>query len=87
MLAGTNDALLTTEVAPKPDRKTGLTPSEQQPARGQRIRPIRDELLRRKGLVCVVEDAIVVTSMKGPLEEGWQERVEAFVARIRDPAP
>jgi hypothetical protein len=25
---------------------------------------------------------VEVTGLKGPLEEGWQQKVEAFVARI-----
>jgi hypothetical protein len=29
-----------------------------------------------------VEDKVLVTGLKGPLEQGWQQKVEAFVARI-----
>jgi hypothetical protein len=36
----------------------------------------------RKGLVEVAEDKIQVTGIKGPLEEGWQQKVAAFAARI-----
>jgi hypothetical protein len=41
-----------------------------------------NELLQAAGLVKVAEDKVLVTGLKGPLEEGWQEKVEAFVARI-----
>jgi hypothetical protein len=40
------------------------------------------ELLQGKGLVPVAEDKVYVTDLKGPLEEGWQRKIEAFVARI-----
>jgi hypothetical protein len=79
---GTRYALLTTEAAPKPDKKTGRMPTEEELAKWQRVRPIMNEILQRKGLVLVAEDKIHVTGLKGPLEEGWQEKVQAFVARL-----
>ncbi|HYB14339.1 MAG TPA: hypothetical protein VEF71_02555 [Streptosporangiaceae bacterium] len=79
--AGTRYAILTTEMAPKPD-KTGHVPTEQELARWQRVRPIMNEILQGKGLVEVAEDKIQVTAIKGPLEEGWQQKVAAFAARI-----
>lgn len=79
---GTKYAILTTEMAPKPDRKTGRIPSEEEMAKWQRVRPIMNEILQGKGLVEVAEDKVEVTGIKGPLEEGWQAKVEAFVARI-----
>ena len=30
----------------------------------------------------VAEDKVLVTGMKGPLEEGWEKKVEAFAAGI-----
>jgi hypothetical protein len=30
----------------------------------------------------VAEDKIYVTEIKGPLEEGWHQKVEDFAARI-----
>jgi hypothetical protein len=42
------------------------------------------ELLRGKGLIEVAEDNVYVTGVEGPLDEGWQEKVETFAARIRD---
>jgi hypothetical protein len=80
--AGTPYAILTTEAAPKPDRKTGVTPSEEALAKHQRVRPIMNELLQAKGLVEVAEDKVYVTGLKGPLEEGWQQKVDALVERI-----
>ena len=32
--------------------------------------------------VMVAEGKVRVTDVKGPLEEGWQHKVEAFAARI-----
>jgi menaquinone-dependent protoporphyrinogen IX oxidase len=80
--AGTRYAILTTEMAPQPDRKTGRIPTEDELAKWQRVRPIMNELLQGAGLVKVAEDKVLVTGLKGPLEEGWQQKVEAFAARI-----
>jgi menaquinone-dependent protoporphyrinogen IX oxidase len=82
--AGTPYAILTTEAAPKPDRKTGRMPSEEELARYQRVRPIMNEILAGKELVKIAEDKIYVTGLRGPLQEGWQEKVKAFVDRIPD---
>jgi hypothetical protein len=59
-------------------------PTEEEICRFQRVRPIMNELLQGKGLVPVAEDKIYVTGIKGPLEDGWREKVEAFAARIAD---
>ena len=80
--AGTPYAILTTEVAPRPDKKTGRMPTEAELATRQRIRPIMNELLQARGLVPVAEDEIHVTGLKGPLEDGWQQKVRAFAARV-----
>jgi len=80
--AGTRYAILTTAAPPQPDKKTGLMPTGEEPGKCQRIIPIMNELLQGKGLVKVAEDRVLVTGLKGPLEEGWQKKVEAFVARI-----
>jgi hypothetical protein len=79
---GTRYALLTTEAAPKPDKKTGRVPTEQDLAKWQRVRPIMHEILQGKGLVAVGEDKVYVTAMKGPLEEGWEHKVAALVATL-----
>ena len=80
--AGTRYAILTTEMAPQPDKKTGQMPTEEEQARWQRVRPIMNELLQGAGLVKVAEDKVHVTGLKGPLEGGWHEKVAAFAARI-----
>jgi menaquinone-dependent protoporphyrinogen IX oxidase len=80
--AGTPYAILTTEAAPKPDKKTGRMPTDEELAKYQRVRPIMNELLQGKGLTEVAEDKVYVTGLKGPLEAGWEQKVEAFAARI-----
>ena len=79
--AGTRYAVLTTEAAPHPDW-AGHVPSEDELAKWIRVRPIMNEILQRKGLVEVAEGTVMVTEIKGPLEEGWQHKVKAFAARI-----
>jgi hypothetical protein len=83
--AGTRYAILTTEGAPQPDKKTGRMPTDQEMARWQRIIPIMDGLLQAKGLVKTAEGKVLVSGLKGPLEEGWQKKVEAFTALIPTP--
>jgi flavodoxin len=79
---GTKYAILTTEGAPQPDKKTGKMPTEEEIARWERVRPIMNELLQAKGMKKVAEGSVFVTGMKGPLEEGWQKKVETFAAQI-----
>ena len=79
---GTKYAILTTEGAPQPDKKTGRMPTEEEVARWQRIIPIMNELLQGKGLVIVAEGKVLVTGLKGPLEDGWQKKVEIFASQI-----
>ena len=75
-------AVLTTEGAPRPDKKTGQIPSEEELAKRQRVIPTMNEILQSKGLVKVAESTVLVTGMKGPLEDGWQKKVEAFANAI-----
>jgi menaquinone-dependent protoporphyrinogen IX oxidase len=79
---GTRYAVLTTEAMPKPNRKTGQIPTEEELAKYQRVRPIMNEILQRAGLAKVAEDTIHVTGLKGPLEEGWEVKVDAFAAAL-----
>ena len=79
---GTKYALLTTEGAPRPDKKTGRMPTQEELAKWQRVRPIMNEILQGKGLAKVAEGKVYVTGMKGPLEEGWREKVEAFASQV-----
>lgn len=80
--AGTSYAILTTEAESKPDKETGRVPSDEELAKYQRVRPIMNELLQASGLVKVAEERIFVTGLKGPLEEGWERKVEAFVLAL-----
>jgi hypothetical protein len=80
--AGTRYAILTTEAAPRPDKKTGRLPTDEELAKYQRVRPIMNEILQGKGLVRVGEDTIHVTGFKGPLEDGWEHTVEEFMTGL-----
>jgi menaquinone-dependent protoporphyrinogen IX oxidase len=79
---GTRYAILTTEAAARPDKKTGRMPSEEELARWHRIKPIMNEILQGKGLLEVAEATILVDDLKGPLEQGWQEKVAAFASQL-----
>ena len=79
---GTRYALLTTEGAPRPDKKTGRMPTEEEIARWEKVRPTMNEILRAKGLVEVAEDKVYVTGMRGPLEDGWQHKVDEFADQL-----
>jgi multimeric flavodoxin WrbA len=80
--SGTKYAILTTAGAPQPDKKTGRMPTEEEQAKWQRVIPIMNVILQEKGLVKVAEGKILVTGIKGPLEDGWQKKVEAFASQI-----
>jgi menaquinone-dependent protoporphyrinogen IX oxidase len=80
--SGTKYAILTTQGAPRPNKKTGQMPTDEEQAKWQRIIPMMNELLQSKGLQKVAEGAVFVTGIKGPLEEGWQKKVEAFADQI-----
>jgi hypothetical protein len=69
--AGTRYAILTTEMPTPEDR-----------AKWQRVIPVMTEILQAKGLVKVAEGKIIVGGLKGPLEDGWQKKVEAFAAQV-----
>lgn len=79
---GTRYAVLPTGVRPQPNPKTGKMPSEEELGKCERVLPIMNEMLEGKGLVKVAEDKVLVTGLKGPLEDGWQEKVESFASRI-----
>ena len=83
---GTRYAILTTQGAPRPDKKTGKMPTQEEQDRWERIIPIMNEILAAKGLTKVAEGTVLVTGMKGPLEEGWQNKVTAFADKIMSTA-
>lgn len=80
---GTRYALLTTEMAPQPDKKTGTLPTEEEICRFQHVRPIMHELLQAKGLILVAEEKVYVLGMKGPLENDWERKVAAYASLLR----
>jgi len=82
LLPGTKYAVMVTELCPKPDSSIERIPSEGETGKCQRVIPIMNKMLQEKGLVKVAEDKIFVTGIKGPLENGWQKEVEAFISRI-----
>jgi menaquinone-dependent protoporphyrinogen IX oxidase len=83
---GARYALLTTEGAPKPDKKTGRMPTEEEIARWEKVRPSMNEIMQGRGFVEVAEEKIYVTGMKGPLEAGWQRKVDEFADRLAPPS-
>lgn len=80
--AGTKYAILTTEAAPQPDKRTGRAPTEEEMAKWQRVRPMIHQILEGKGLTAVAEGKVLVTGLKGPLEDGWQGKVADFAAGL-----
>ena len=79
---GTTYAILTTQGAPKPDPETGKMPAQEELDRWERVIPIMNELLEAKGLKKAAEGAVLVTGIKGPLEQGWQNKVALFAGQI-----
>jgi len=62
----------------KPDANQPAA-ADAEPGKCQRILPIMNEMLQLKGLHNVVNEKIYVTGLKGPLEEGWEEKVQDVV--------
>ena len=83
---GTRYAILTTQGAPRPDKKTGKLPTQEEQDRWERVIPIMNELLEATGLTKVAAAPALVTGIKGPLEEGWQDEVTAFADQIMSTA-
>ena len=81
--SGTKYAIVSTQAAAQPDKKTGRIPTEEELAKWhERIIPMLNDTLQEKGLVKVAEATILVNGLKGPLEEGWQKKVEVFSSQI-----
>ena len=81
---GTKYAVIVTELCPKPDSIKQM-PTEEELGKCQLVIPVMNQVLQGKGMVKVAEGKIFVTGIKGPLEEGWQKKVEAFVSQILSP--
>ena len=79
---GSRYVILVTELNPQPDKKTGRMPSEEELGKCQQVIPRMNEALQAKGLQRVLDAKIFVTGIKGPLEEGWQKKVETLAAQI-----
>src|SRR5258708_10830653 len=58
---GTWYAILTTQAAPRPDKKTGKIPTQEELDRWERLIPGMNELLEAKGLKNVAEGTVQVT--------------------------
>lgn len=82
LTAGTKYAILVTELAPEPDKAIRIPTTEEELGKCQRVIPVINEMLQKKGLVKVAEGKIFVTGIKGPLEPNWQKEVETFASRI-----
>ena len=82
LTAGTKYAVLVTELAPEPEKTIRMPITPEELGKCQRVIPIMNEMLQKKGMVKVAEGKIFVTGIKGPLEPNWQQEVEAFAARI-----
>ena len=81
---GSRYAVLVTELNPdpQPDEKTGKTLTEEKLGRCQQVIPIMNSMLQAKGMKKVTDGRIYVTGIKGPLEVGWQAKVDAFATAI-----
>ncbi len=81
---GTKYAVFATHGEATPDKKTGKMPTHEEIKRWRRTIPIMDEVLRGKGLVKIADKKfyVVAYTLKGPLKEGWQEKVKEFAAQI-----
>jgi len=79
---GSRYAILATEMNPQPDKKTGRMPTEEELGRCQQVIPRMNEALQARGLNKVLDGKIYVTGIKGPLEDGWQRKVEEFATAI-----
>lgn len=80
--SGTRYALFATHGSARPDKKTGKMPTVEEREKWLRSIPIMDELLKVKGMVKVADMKVFVVDLKGPLEDGWQKKVETFADQI-----
>lgn len=81
LLPGTKYAVMVTEFSPGSGSQE-RTPAEENTGKCQRVIPVMNEILQKRGLVKVAEGKILVTGLKGPLEDGWRKKVAAFVSLI-----
>ena len=81
---GSKYAIFATHGDAVPDKKTGRMPTEEELNRSRKTIPTLDEILREKGLVKVADKVflVIAETLKGPLKEGWQAKVEEFASAI-----
>jgi flavodoxin len=81
---GTKYAIFATHGDAVPNKKTGQMPTEEELNRERKTIPELEEILREKGLVKIADKVFLVSGekLKGPLKEGWQEKVEEFATAI-----
>jgi menaquinone-dependent protoporphyrinogen IX oxidase len=80
--AGARYAVFATEPTPRPDKKTGKVPTEEEIGKYNHVLSTMDELLQAKGAVKVAEAKVHVKGLKGPLEDDWQQEAGEFASRI-----
>lgn len=82
--SGTKYAIFATHGDAVPNKKTGQMPTEEELNRWRKTIPILVEILSEKGMVKVAEKIFLVSgeTVKGPLKEGWQGKVEEFANAI-----
>jgi hypothetical protein len=73
--------LLVTELAPKANNLERDINAEEV-GKCQRVIPIMNQFLQEKGLVNIAEAKVLVTGLKGPLENDWQKKVAEFASKI-----
>lgn len=77
---GARCAILTTEGMPPAEGAQG--PSREEFERHQKVMPVMRDLVHEAGMVEVAATTVHVTGLKGPLEDGWETTVEAFVDEL-----
>lgn len=75
-------ALVATHSRPEPDKKTGKVPTAEELGKWQRTIPIMEEILTGKGMRKVGDLKVYVNGIKGPLEQGYEEKIEKFADEI-----
>jgi flavodoxin len=82
--SGTKYAIFATHGDAVPNKKTGQMPTEEELNRERKTIPVLDKILKEKGLVKVTDKIFLVLAetLKGPLKEGWQGKVEEFATSI-----
>lgn len=78
----TKYALIATLVKPRPNKKTGEMPTKEEIEKWQRNLPIMERILKEKGMTKVADLEVYVLGIKGPLEEGWEKKVEEFASLL-----